>query len=121
MLVRRTRSDPARPTGASPGARPPRPPSNRGSGSNEPEVRADTVRPAPQRPRCLRAEPGPSVLPTMQGPLTTSRPARGRPTGIDARSGANGATLAAQLRTESEASNTAAVAVRPSLASAFGI
>ena len=67
MLVRRTRSDPARPTGASPGARPPRPRSNRESGSNEPEVRADTVRPTPRRPHCLRAEPGPSGLPTMQG------------------------------------------------------
>src|SRR5262249_25981093 len=97
MLGPRTRSDPATPTGASPGARPPRPRSNRESDSNEPGVRADTVRPAPQRPRCLRAEPGPSVLPTMQDPLTTSRPSRGRPTCIDARSGANGATLTAQF------------------------
>src|SRR5215469_8898701 len=68
MLVRRTRLDPARPTGASPGARPPRPRSNRESGNNEPGVRAYTVRPAPQRPRCLRAEPAPSGLLTMQDP-----------------------------------------------------
>src|SRR5215469_14243383 len=95
MLVPRTRSDPARPTGASPAARPPRPGSNQEFGSNEPGVRADTVRPAPQRPRCFRAGPGPSGLPTMQDPLTTSRPSRGRLTYIDARSGANGAMLAA--------------------------
>ena len=97
MLGPRTRSDPATPTATSPGARPPRPRSNRESGSNEPGVRANAVRPAPQRPRCLRAGPGPSVLPTMQDPLTTSRPSRGRPICIDARSGANGATLAAQF------------------------
>src|SRR5215472_10732766 len=95
MLVPRTRSDPARPTGGSPEARPRRPPWNRESGSNEPGVRADTVRPTPQRPRRLRAEPGPSGLPTMQDPLTTFRPCRGRLTRKDARSGANGAALAA--------------------------